>query len=71
MRGLFDRKGEQFGYLVADTIYTLEGVPTGHLQGDFVMDMAGNPMWRKIGDGIYSVDGDVTIGYLTEDKSDE
>jgi len=71
MRGLYDREGEQFGYVRANTVYTLEGEPTGHLQGEFVVDLAGQPMWRRIGDGIYSVDGTETIGYLTDEKPEK
>jgi hypothetical protein len=70
MRGLIDRKGEQFAYLQAETVYTLDGEATGRLKGDFVVDIVGNRMWRVIGDGIYSLDSGETIGYFTEDKPD-
>ncbi len=42
MRGLIDRKGEQFAYLQGSVLYTLEGEPTGRLEGEFIVDTAGN-----------------------------
>jgi hypothetical protein len=71
MRGLIDTKGEQFAYLQANTLYTLEGEPTGRRKKDFIVDLAGNRVWRIIGDGIYALDGVKVIGYLTADKSEE
>ena len=32
MRGLIDKKGEQFAYLVGNVLYTLDGEPTGRLE---------------------------------------
>jgi hypothetical protein len=63
-RGLIDRKGELFAYLDGTTLYTLEGEATGRWEGDFIIDMAGNQMWRIVGDGVYAVDGSETVGYL-------
>jgi hypothetical protein len=71
MRGLIDGKGEQFGYLQATTLFTLDGEPTGRLEGEFIVDLAGNRIWRVVGDGVYSLDGAETIGYLTEDKPED
>ncbi len=71
MRGLVSPKGEQFGYLIGDTIYTMDDDPSGRLEGDHVVDMAGNPVWRVVGDGIYSLDGMETIGYLTGERADD
>lgn len=71
MRGLVDTKGEQFAYLQANTVYTLDGEPTGRLKGNYVVDLAGNRVWQVVGDGLYSVDGKKTIGYLTEERVDD
>lgn len=70
MRGIVSPKGEQFGYIIGDTLYTLDDEPSGRLQGEHVVDMAGNPVWRVVGDGIYSLDGMETIGYMTGDRED-
>lgn len=64
MRGLVDRKGEQFAYLDGNTLYTLEGEATGRIQEDFIVDMGGNRIWRIVGDAVYSLDGMETIGYF-------
>lgn len=71
MRGLLDRKGEQFAYVEAGTVYTLDGEPTGHLKGEFIVDLAGKRVWRIIGDGVYSVDGAESIGYMTEERPED
>lgn len=70
MRGLVSPKGEQFGYLVGDMLYTLDDEPSGRLQGEYIVDMAGNPIWRVVGDGVYSLNGMETIGYLTGERLD-
>lgn len=64
MRGLIDRKGEQFAYLQGSTLYTLNGEPTGQLVGDFIEDLAGNRIWRVVGDAVYTLDGGETIGFF-------
>ncbi len=71
MRGIIDRKGEQFAYLEGNILYTLENEPTGRIEGDFIVDLAGNRMWRLVGDGLYSLDGMETIGFIgsRRDKS--
>jgi hypothetical protein len=71
MRGLVSPKGEQFGYLIGDTLYTLNDEPSGRLQGEYIVDMAGNPVWRVIGDGVYALNGMETIGYLTGERPDD
>jgi hypothetical protein len=71
MRGLVSPKGEQFGYLIGNTLYTLDDEPSGHLVGEQIVDMAGNPVWRVVGDGVYSLDGMETIGYFTAERADD
>lgn len=65
MRALVDRKGEHFAYLLGHTLYTLDDEPTGRLKGSFIVDLGGNRIWRIVGDGVYSLDGMETIGYLS------
>lgn len=68
MRGVIDRKGEQFAFVQGATLYTLDGEATGHIQGEFVLDLAGNPMWRIVGDALYTLDQSETIGYLSSPR---
>ncbi len=70
MRGLVSPKGEQFGYVIGDTLYTMDDEPTGRLRGEFIVTMAGDPIWRLVGDGVYSLNGMETIGYLTSERSE-
>jgi hypothetical protein len=71
MRGLIDRKGEQFAFLQGDTLFTLDGEPTGYLRGEFIEDLAGNRVWRVVGDGVYALDGSETIGFLGAERNDQ
>jgi len=64
MRGLIDRKGEQFAFFEGNVLYTLDGDATGHIEGDFIVDLAGNPIWRIVGDAIYALDGSESVGYM-------
>ncbi len=68
MRGLVSPKGEQFGYLLGNQLYTMDDEPSGRLEGDFIVDLAGNQVWRVVGDGVYSLNGMETIGYLTSER---
>jgi hypothetical protein len=71
MRGLIDRKGEQFAYLIGNVLYTLEGEVSGRFEKPFIVDMAGNKIWRVVGDGVYTLDGSETIGYLSAERGDD
>ncbi|GJM41337.1 MAG: hypothetical protein DHS20C20_16190 [Ardenticatenaceae bacterium] len=71
MRGLIDRKGEQFAYLQGSTLFTMEGEPTGQLRDGFIEDLAGNRIWRVVGDGVYSLDGNETIGFFGARRSEQ
>jgi hypothetical protein len=64
MRGLIDRKGEQFAYVEGNVLYTMDDEPTGRIEGKFIVDLAGNRMWRLVGDGVYSLNGMETIGFI-------
>ena len=71
MRGLIDRKGEQFAYLQGDALFTLDGEPTGYLRGEFIEDLAGNRIWRVVGDGVYTMDSSETVGFLGAERDDQ
>ena len=71
MRGLISPKGEQFGYLIGYTLFTMDDEPSGRLEGEYIVDLAGNPVWRVVGDGVYSLNGMETIGYLSTERPDD
>ena len=71
MRSLTDKKGEQFAYLEYDVLYNPEGVATGKLEGDFIVDMVGRRVWRVVGDGVYTLDSSESIGFLGGEISEE
>lgn len=64
-KGLLDRKGELFAYLEGGTLFTLDGEVTGRIEGDFIVDVAGNRVWRVYDDGVYTLDGARAIGYFS------
>ncbi len=64
VRGLYDPKGELFAYLEGGILYTLEDEITGRLEGNYIVDKAGNPVWRVYDDGVYSLDESEPIGYF-------
>ena len=70
MRSLIDRKGEQFAYFEGVVLFTPDGVPTGRIEGELILDVAGNPMWRIVGDAVYALDSSETIGYIGSEMSD-
>jgi hypothetical protein len=47
----------------------LDGDPTGRIEGEFIIDLVGNPMWRIVGDAVYTLDGSETIGYIGSEIS--
>ena len=64
-RGLVDKKGEAFGYLEGNQLYTIEHELTGYIQGDYIVDLSGSRIWRLFGDGVYTLDGVEPIGYFS------
>lgn len=69
-RGLIDPQGDLLGYLSGSTLYTLNDEPTGRIEGEYVVDLEGNRMWRVQGDAVYTLDG-TAVGYFGEERSDE
>jgi len=63
-RAIVDRKGEPFGYVQGDVVYTLEGEITGRIEGDYVVDLASKPVWRLLGDGIYTLSGMEPLAFI-------
>ncbi|MCB0033490.1 MAG: hypothetical protein KDE51_05715 [Anaerolineales bacterium] len=70
-RGLVSTKGELFGYLRGSQLYTLDDELTGRVDGLFIVDLSGKKIWRLVGDGLYTIDGTETIGYLSEPRPDQ
>jgi hypothetical protein len=70
-RGLYDRNGELFAYVEGDILYTVDGEPTGRIKDKNIVDMGGNPIWRIIGDGVYSMDSMEAVGYFGSEGPEE
>jgi hypothetical protein len=62
-RGIYDKNGELFGYLIGKAVYDLDDNQQGVVRNGIVVDMNGSEMWRIKGDGLYTLKG-VSMGYL-------
>ena len=49
----------------------MDDEPSGRLAGEYILDLAGKPVWRVVGDGVYALRGLETIGYLTEERNED
>ncbi len=67
-RGIVDTKGEVFALLAGDQLYTLDYELSGRIEGDFIVDISGKPVWRLMGDGVYTVDGIEPVGYISGER---
>ncbi|MEM7800621.1 MAG: hypothetical protein AAF633_15615 [Chloroflexota bacterium] len=63
-RGLTETKGELFAILRGNILYTLDGEMSGKVDGHFVVDLGGKPIWRVFGDGVYKLDGLEPVGFF-------
>jgi hypothetical protein len=62
-RGIYDKSGELFAYLVGSAVYDLEDNQVGRLRESVIYSMDGEERWTVRGDGLYTQKGE-TIGYL-------
>lgn len=62
-RGVYNRDGEAFGYLVGDQLYDLNSKPVGTRRERTIYDLDGEPRWLIDRDGLLDLQGNV-IGYL-------
>jgi len=51
-RGIYDRKGEMFGYMDQEIVYDLDGNRIGVVHGKLVHDVNDAPMWLLDGAAI-------------------
>lgn len=68
MRGLVDRKGETFAYLVGDQLFTIDDELTGYLRNRSIIDLQGSEVWLVVGDAVYMPDGMEPVGFFTEER---
>jgi len=63
MRGVYDYKGECFGYIEGDKLYDLVGKHSGFVTPTAINDLQGNLVWHRDEDGLYDRHW-VSIGYI-------
>jgi hypothetical protein len=68
IRGIVDKKGEQFAYIENGVLFTVDGERSGTVTKDFILDLAGNKIWRVVGAGVYTLDGNQSIGFIMGEK---
>ncbi|MBN2470453.1 MAG: hypothetical protein JXN59_07000 [Anaerolineae bacterium] len=64
-RGIYDRHGELFGFLINGIVYDLEEVQTGYFENGVIYANNGEKQWDVRGDGLYTPRGEA-VGYLGE-----
>jgi hypothetical protein len=69
MRGIYDYRGECFGYTANGKIYDLDGRLAGYLTLQAVTTLKGQFMWHVSGDGLYDKHW-VSIGYIGGARKD-
>ena len=66
-QGIYDTKGELFGYVDGNRVYTLNDQLTGEIRLDKkrrgVYSLSGEKIWNLSGDGLYTLDWE-PVGYL-------
>ncbi len=72
MRGIYDYRGECFGYVAGNKVYDPEGQHVGYLTEHSMTALDGTFIWHRHKDGLYNQHWE-SIGYLgsnfQEDKS--
>ncbi|MBZ0304931.1 MAG: hypothetical protein K8I82_02570 [Anaerolineae bacterium] len=63
MRGLYDRRGECFGYIAGSKVYDLEHQVSGSVIQDKILDLSGELVWHIDRDGLYDKHWQC-IGYI-------
>ena len=63
MQGIYDYRGECFGYIVDNKLYDLEDRHYGYLTPTAITSLEGNLIWHRDRDGVYDRHW-VSIGYI-------
>ena len=69
-RGIYDKKGELFGYLVGTLIYDLDDTQKGFIRDGVIYAMNNEEQWILRGDGLFSPRGE-SVGYIGESFAEE
>lgn len=73
-QGMYDPKGELFGYVDGKRVYDFDGTPVGEIRSEgkrrAIYALNGEKIWTLIGDGIYASNGHA-IGYLGSPYHDD
>lgn len=71
MKGIYDYRGECFGYIINGKLYDLEGKHSGYVTDKMVTTLDHQFVWHVQRDGLYDEHW-VSIGYMgSEDSENE
>lgn len=70
MRGVYDYKGECFGYITGDKLYDLSHKHSGYVLKDQITDLLHRKVWNRDRDGLYDEHW-VSIGYIGKEISED
>lgn len=63
MNGLYDYRGECFGFLAKDKLYDLDGQHVGNVKANTITTLTGEFVWHVYKHGIYNKHWE-SIGYI-------
>jgi hypothetical protein len=63
MRGVYDYRGECFGYILGNTLYDLKGQAVGLVTAKAITALDGTLIWYRDRDGLYNLHWE-NIGYI-------
>lgn len=69
MRGVYDYRGECFGYIVRNKLYDLDNNHVGYIEEKAVTSLDHRLIWHVDRDGLYDKHWH-TIGYISGPKSE-
>lgn len=67
MRGLYDYRGECFGYIDGDKVYDLNGRHSGYYTPQAINDLQQQRVWSIDRSGLYNEHWEC-IGYISADR---
>jgi len=66
MHGVFDYRGECFGYIVAGKLYDLEHRLAGQVTEKAIFALDGTLVWRRDRHGLYNLHWE-SVGYIGDE----
>jgi hypothetical protein len=70
MQGVYDYRGECFGYIVGNILYDLQGEASGLVTPKAITALDGTLIWHRDRDGLYDLHWE-SVGYIGSPTKEE